>query len=79
MARVMSIDPRGSHGLREAMWRGDGLKAYIRIGDAGVSIEFSDGRKADLPKEARVSSSSLMAAAVQWARRHGATSIEVEL
>lgn len=79
MARVMPINPDRSQGLRRAMWRSVELKAYIRISDEGVDIEFSDGRKTSLPREARVSSNSLTAAAVQWARRHGATSIEVQL
>ena len=79
MARVMSIDPRGTHWLRKVSWREEPLKAHLRKTDAGVRIEFSDGRGTNLNKDPLVSMSTFVAAAVQWARRHGAVIIEVDI
>ena len=79
MTRAMTIDPRGSHGLRNAMRNASITKARIKQTEDGVCIEFSDGRSVSMIKEPRVSTNSFMAAAVQWARRHGANSIEIEL
>ena len=78
MARVMYIDPRGSHGLRNAMSRAAVIKAHIRQTDDGAQIEFSDGRSVDLVRESQVSVTQFMAAAMQWARRRGAVTVEVE-
>ncbi len=78
MARIRSINPRGSHGLRSVLTNVEAVEATIRKTEKGVAIELSDGRSADLTRDPRTSSSSFIAAAVQWARRHGATSLKID-
>jgi hypothetical protein len=74
----MSIDPRGPHGLRNAI-RMNATRARIKQTDEGAQIDFSDGRTTSLVKEPHVSSESFMAAAVQWTRRRGIVAIEIEI
>jgi hypothetical protein len=74
----MSIDPRGPHGLRNAL-RVNSIRARIKQTDEGAQIDFSDGRTTSLVKEPHVSSESFMAAAVQWTRRRGIVAIEIEI
>jgi hypothetical protein len=74
----MSIDPRGPHGLRNAL-RMNSTRARIKQTDEGAQIDFSDGRTTSLVKEPHVSSESFMAAAVQWTRRRGIVAIEIEI
>jgi hypothetical protein len=75
----MSIDPRGPHGLRSALRGVNSTRARIKQTDEGAQIDFSDGRTTSLVKEPHVSSESFMAAAVQWTRRRGIASIEIEI
>lgn len=79
MTRTMQIDPQGPFGLRKALRRLNSTRARIKTTEVGAEIEFSDGRSANLVKEAHVSSESFVAAAVQWARRRGVVSIEIEI
>jgi hypothetical protein len=75
----MYIDPQGVHGLRKAMRGRRAVRAHMRGTEEGIHIEFSDGRSSYLCKDPRVPMESFMAAAMQWARRHGATALEIEL
>lgn len=79
MAQTMRIDPSGWHGLRKATARATALQARITATGEYIHIDFSDGRKVRFGRDRQVSSSSLVAAAMQWARRHGAGSIELEI
>jgi hypothetical protein len=75
----MSIDPRGPHGLRNAIRNLSSTRARIKQTDRGAQIDFSDGRTTSLVREPHVSSESFMAAAVQWTRRRGIASIDIEI
>jgi len=75
----MSIDPRGPHGLRNAIRNFSSTRARIKQTDQGAQIDFSDGRTTSLVREPHVSSESFIAAAVQWTRRRGITSIDIEI
>jgi len=77
--RTMSIDPRGPHGLRNAIRDLSSTRARIKQTDEGAQIDFSDGRSTSLVKEPHVSSESFIAAAVQWTRRRGIRSIDIEI
>ena len=78
--RTMFIDPRGQHGLRKALRTLSSTRARIKQTDQGAQIEFSDGRSTTtLVREPHVSSETFIAAAVQWTRRRGIVSIEIEI
>ena len=78
MSTVMFIDPRGSHRLRNALLQAAPIEATIRRTDDGLSICLSDGRNVELATAPSDTWDSSVAAAVQWARRHGATSLTVD-
>lgn len=77
--RTMSIDPRGPHGLRNAIRNLNSTRARIKQTDEGAQIDFSDGRTTSLVKEPHVSAENFIAAAVQWTRRRGIAAIEIEI
>jgi hypothetical protein len=79
MTRTMYIDPKGRHGLRTTLRSLNTTRARIKKTDEGAQIEFSDGRITSLVKEAHVSLDTFIAAAVQWTRRRGVASIEIEI
>ncbi|HEX5421430.1 MAG TPA: hypothetical protein VFY39_15665 [Gammaproteobacteria bacterium] len=51
------------------------MNAVIKQTEQGYVIELSDGRRCLFGRELCGSEDVLMDAAVQWARRHGATSV----
>lgn len=76
----MNIDPRGPHGLRTALRTlNSTIQARIKATDDGAQIVFSDGRTTTLVREPHMSSDTFIAAAVQWTRRRGVATIEVEI
>lgn len=75
----MFIDPRGPHGLRKVLGEARTVEASIHRSETGITVSFGDGRNWDFAREPGTSSSSFVAAAVQWARRHGATAIAVDV
>lgn len=78
--RTMFIDPRGRYGLRKTIRTLNSTRARIKQTDEGAEIEFSDGRSATtLVREPHISSETFIAAAVQWTRRRGIVSIEIEM
>lgn len=77
--RTMLIDPRGQYGLRKTIRTLNSTRARIKQTDEGAQVEFSDGRSTSLVREPHVSSETFIAAAVQWTRRRGIVSIEIEL
>ena len=79
MVRPMYIDPQGSHGLRQTIRSLNSTRARIKKTDEGAEIEFSDGRISSLVREPHVSADSFIAAAVQWTRRRGVVSVEIEI
>ena len=78
MSGIMFIDPRGPYRLRKAMSQAEPMEATIRRTDDGISICMSDGRNVELATAPSDTWDSCVAAAVQWARRHGATSLTVD-
>ncbi len=81
MKQPNRIEAQASQRLRNEMRRAmrtvAAVNAVIRQTDGGWVIELSDGRSCAFGRELCRSEDTLMAAAVQWARRHGATSIQI--
>jgi hypothetical protein len=75
----MCIDPQGPHGLRQTIRSLNSTRARITKTAEGARIDFSDGRSTNLVKEPHVSPDTFIAAAVQWTRRRGVVSIEIEI
>jgi hypothetical protein len=69
------LDGSGTHRLREAMRSGADVNAVIKQTEQGYVIELSDGRRCLFGRDLCGSEDVLMDAAVQWARRHGATTV----
>ncbi len=63
--------------MRRAMRSAAAVNAVIRPTEAGWIIELSDGRNCAFSRDLCRSEDALMAAAVQWARRHGAGEIHI--
>jgi len=63
--------------LKQAMRKTHCLDAVIRATEYGVLIELSDGRTCSACYERYRSKEHVVAAAVQWAKRHGAVSVEI--
>jgi hypothetical protein len=63
--------------LRTTMRAAPRPSAVIRSLPHGIVIELSDGRVCTVAKELCRAKSHAIDAAVQWARRHGAASIEI--
>jgi len=63
--------------FRNAMREGYRLSAVISKTEYGLLIELSDGRMCAVSLESYRPQEEIMATAVQWARRHGAVSVEV--
>lgn len=63
--------------LKQAMRRAHCLGAVIRATEYGVLIELSDGRTCSASFEGHQSRRRVVSAAMQWARRHGAVSVEI--
>lgn len=79
MLREQYFCPMPGRGLRSALNSIPPLTATIRRTGCGVRIRFSDGRIAWLDRETNVSESGFMGSVSDWARRHGAVTIEIEV
>jgi uncharacterized membrane protein len=79
MAVTMRIDPRGHYGLHQVISRAKSLRACIKVTATDVRIDLADGRSARFGREHPAAVESVVAAAMQWARRHGASSIDIEM
>lgn len=55
------------------------LSAKISLSATGVQISFSNGRSAWMLREPNVAESTFLAAVVDWVRRRGVRSLEIEL
>lgn len=73
----IDMRPEGPQGLRNALRSLPRLSAVVRCEGHGIVIELSDGRVCTLARELCRSKDQTVAAAVQWARRHGAAAVEV--
>ena len=69
--------PERAERLKRAMRKACCLSAIIRKTEYGLLIELSDGRVCTVSDERWRSRDGAMTAAVQWARRHGASSVEI--
>jgi hypothetical protein len=67
----------GAQAFREAVRRAPRLDAVIFAESHGISIELSDGRRCYWASEHCQFKRDIIGAALQWAHRHGATSVEI--
>jgi hypothetical protein len=77
MRARIDMRPEGPQGLRDIMRSLPRPSAVVRCEGHGIVIELSDGRVCTLPRELCRNTDQALAAAVQWARRHGAAAVEV--
>jgi hypothetical protein len=63
--------------FQEAVRRAPRVEAVIFAESHGLSIELSDGRRCYWATEHCQFKRDIMGAALQWAYRHGATSVEI--
>ena len=77
MRRNLADYPTGPQRFQNAIRSAAGLSAVIRQTEYGLLIQMSDGRMCSLARELCGPSDSAMSAAMQWARRNGATSVEI--
>jgi hypothetical protein len=77
MKEAQRTELGGALRLRAAMRSVAAIKAVIKRTDRGWLIELSDGRSCAFGRDLARTDDELLAAAVQWARRHGAASIDV--
>jgi hypothetical protein len=68
---------RRTQAFREAVRRAPRLEAVILAESHGISIELSDGRRCYWATEHYQFKRDVIGAAVQWAHRHGATTVEI--
>jgi len=78
MLREILAFPAPLRGLKGALIPAPALGARIRRADNGVRIRFSDGRVTWFARDPHVSDTVFLASAADWARRHGAGSVEIE-
>jgi hypothetical protein len=74
--RTRSYCDRGAN-LRQAIRNANQLSAVIRRTRTGFRIELSNGRVCSISTKYWHPRKDAMTAAVQWAHRHGATTVEV--
>lgn len=67
----------GSQRFKDTIRNVARLRAVIRQTEYGLIIEMSDGRMCALSRELCGPAHGAMTAALQWARRNGATSVEI--
>lgn len=66
-----------SQRFRNTLRSAASLRAMIHRTEYGLLIELSDGRMCTLSHDAFGPTTNAMNAAMQWARRKGATSVEI--
>jgi len=69
--------PDRAERLKKAMRKACRLSAVITKTEYGLLIELSNGRVCTVSDELWLPKDGAMTAAVQWARRHGASSVKI--
>ncbi len=77
MRQNLHLNPKGSQRFRKALRNAAGVSAVIHRTEDGLLIELSNGRVCSLSNDAFGPTTNALTAAVQWARRHGAMSVEI--
>ncbi len=77
MRQNLRLHTKGSQGFRRALRSAAGLSAVIHRTEDGLLIELSNGRVCSMTRDAFGPRTNAMNAALQWARRNGATSVEI--
>ena len=77
-SKNLTAFPRlGSRTFREAVRATPPVEAIIHAESHGISIELSNGRRCYWASEHYQFKRDVLGAAIQWAHRHGATSVEI--
>jgi hypothetical protein len=74
---VRAFQRPGAQAFRDAVRRAPSVDAVILAESHGISIELSDGRRCYWATEHCQFKKVIIGAALQWAHRHGATSVEI--
>ena len=77
MRQNLRLHTKGSQRFRGALRSAAGLSAVIHRTEDGLLIELSNGRVCSMTRDAFGPTTNAMNAALQWARRNGATSVEI--
>ena len=77
MRQNLHPNPTGPQRYRKALRSAASLSAVIHRTEGGLLIELSNGRVCSLADDAFGPTTNALTAAVQWARRNGATSVEI--
>ena len=71
------LHSKASQRFRKALRGPAGVSAVIHRTEGGLLIELSNGRVCSLSHDAFGPTTNALTAATQWARRNGATSVEI--
>ena len=77
MRQNLYLHSKGSRRFRSALRSTVGVNAVIHRTESGLLIELSNGRMCSLSHDAFGPRTNALTAAMQWARRNGATSVEI--
>ena len=77
MRQNLRLNPTGSQRFRKVFRSAASVSAVIHRTEGGLLIELSNGRVCSLSHDAFGPTTNALTAAMQWARRNGATSVEI--
>lgn len=77
MRQHLYLHSKGAQRFRKALRSPGSVSAVIHRTEGGLLIELSNGRVCSLTQDAFGPTTNALTAAVQWARRNGATSVEI--
>ena len=77
MKRILGAQSGESDRFHDAVREAATIRAVIHRTESGLLIELSNGRSCTVSRDAFGPAEDVMEAAMRWARRNGATSIEI--
>ena len=77
MRQNLLLNLKESQRFRKPVRKSAAVSAVIHRTDDGFFVELSNGRMCSLSRSAFGPGMDAITAAVQWARRHGAVSVEI--
>ncbi len=77
MRQNLRLHAKGSQRFRQVLRSASDVSAVVHRTENGLLIELSNGRVCSMSRDAFGPATNALTAAVQWARRNGATSVEI--
>ena len=77
MRQNLRLDPTGPQRFQQALRNAANVTAVIHRTEGGLLVELSNGRVCSLTHDAFGPATDALTAAMQWARRNGAISVEI--